>query len=75
MRILYHIGFWLGFTLLFLYQNPDGTREDYLSWSWILLSAATVVYTNIYYLLPRFFFRKKYIAYGLLLIALVALVA
>ena len=73
MRILYHIGFWLGFTLLFVYQNPDGQLEDYLSWFWILFVAAVVVYTNLYYLLPQFFFRKKYVLYGLFLLLLIAL--
>jgi sensor histidine kinase YesM len=73
MRILYHIGFWLGFILLFAYQNPNSALEDYLPWLWVLLNAALVVYTNIYYLLPRFFFRKKYGFFILFLMLTIAI--
>lgn len=69
-RLLYHIGFWASFTLLFVYQNPEGTVNDYLSWFWILSVAAAVVYTNLYYLLPKFFFPKKYIPYAISLLLL-----
>lgn len=67
IRILYHIGFWSAFTLLFVYQNPNASLKDYLSWFWILIIAAIVAYTNLYYLLPRFYFKKKYGIYAILL--------
>lgn len=71
-RILYHIGLWLGFTLIFVYQNLNSTWEDYVSWFWILFISAIVVYTNLYVLLPKFFFKKKYLIYALLLLVLLA---
>jgi len=72
MRALYHIGFWLIFTLVFVFQNPDRNAADYFSWFWILFVAAGVSYTNIFYLLPRFFFTKRYGLYVLLLLPLIS---
>ena len=69
-RILYHIGFWLAFTLMFSYQNPDATTADYLSWFWFVSVSAMVTYANLLYFLPRFYFQKKYIQYALSLLAL-----
>lgn len=73
LRVLYHIGFWLGFVLLFYSQNPESPWEDYLVWFWILFVSALVVYTNIFVLLPRFFFVKKYVLYSFLLIISIAI--
>ncbi|NRB59435.1 MAG: histidine kinase [Winogradskyella sp.] len=70
-RILYHILFWFGFTLLFAYQNFNAPLEDYLTWFWILFISATTVYINLYYLLPKYFFKKKYILYFSLLLVLI----
>ena len=69
MRVFYHIGFWSSFVILFVYQNPKSLLQDYLSWLWILVIAAAVVYANFYVLLPRFFFNKKYVLYGVFLMA------
>lgn len=70
-RSLSHISFWAVFSLLFLYQNPGATLQDYVSWLMILGVAAVVVYTNLYVLLPAYFFKKHYFRYALLLLALV----
>lgn len=70
IRILYHIGFWLAFLLLFVYQNPDAALADYLVFFWLLGIAAIVTYINLLYLLPRFYFKKKYGLFALLLLLL-----
>ena len=63
MRILYHIGFWLSFIMLFVYQNPGADYEEYLAWFSLMTIAAAIVYTNLYVLLPQFYFKKKYLIY------------
>lgn len=72
-RLLYHLAFWGSFSLLFVYQNPEANLQDYISWFMILGVFAIVVYTNLYFLLPRYFFKKAYLMYAFcLLIAILS---
>jgi sensor histidine kinase YesM len=73
--VLYHLAFWCFFTFLFLFQNPDGNINELLSWFFILANCATAVYVNLYILLPKLFFRKKYFTYSLILVITLILAA
>lgn len=66
-RIFLHVAFWLFFTVLFLSSKEDGFVSLYSSWFSILSICAIVVYTNLYVLLPNYFFQKKYLAYAIML--------
>jgi sensor histidine kinase YesM len=68
LRVLYHLTFWCFFIFLFWQQNPDATTQEYLEWFVVLGVAGLVVYTNLYLLFPKYFFKKKYILYSLFLI-------
>ncbi|MCI5058083.1 histidine kinase [Phaeodactylibacter sp.] len=73
MAVLPHILFWGAFTLLFWLQNPDAEFQDYAKWFLVLGVAAVVVYVNLYYLLPTYFFRKKYVLYSAGLVFVIGL--
>lgn len=72
-RLLTHILFWVGY--LFVYTGVHAEGEDGL-WAYFLIelqglpAAMLVTYFNIYFLFPRFFKPKRYIAYALGSIAL-----
>ncbi|MFN5425725.1 MAG: sensor histidine kinase [Bacteroidota bacterium] len=70
-RVLIHGAFWTFFLLLYLQQNPSANITEYLSWITVLLVCAVVIYSNLYFLLPVFFFRKKYVSYSIYLLALI----
>ncbi len=72
MRIVLHVAFWLLFTLMFVYQNPEANGADYIGWGIIISVIAAVVYTHLYVLFPRYFFKKDYVKYGFLLTVLVS---
>jgi LytS/YehU family sensor histidine kinase len=73
LRLVYHLLFWGFFTLLFLKENPNADVQDHISWIVVLSISAIVVYTNLYLLLPKLFFKKKYINYVLVISATVFL--
>jgi sensor histidine kinase YesM len=73
LRVLYHLAFWCFFIFLFWEQNPDATTQEYLAWFKVLGVAGLVVYTNLYLLFPKYFFKKKYISYSLFLIGTIGL--
>lgn len=66
-RVVTHILFWIGY--LFVYTGVHAEGEDGL-WFYFrielqgLPAAMLVTYVNIYFLFPRFFKPKKYIAYA-----------
>lgn len=67
IRILLHISFWAFFTFLFYQQNPEAGLLDYFKWLSVLGISAAVVYVNLYILFPKYFFKKKYLIYSLIL--------
>lgn len=67
IRILLHISFWGFFTFLFYQQNPEASLLDYFKWLSVLGISAAVVYVNLYLLFPKYFFKKKYLIYSLIL--------
>lgn len=73
VRFFYHISFWVFFILLFVYQNPKADLQEYLSWVIILGVSALVVYVNLYWLLVKYFFEKRYLIYFPLLVLLIIL--
>jgi sensor histidine kinase YesM len=73
LRVLVHIAFWGIFTLLFLQQNPEAGLQEHLAWLTVLGVSATVVYTNLYLLFPKLFFKKKYLSYVLILVFIIGL--
>lgn len=73
IRVGLHFLFWSAFFALFFIQKEEATLKDYLHWGLILLVSAIVVYTNLYILLPRLFYKKRYLIFigslvGLLLL-------
>lgn len=70
-RVVYHSLFWLG--LLFLLTLLESVQDGFLfSLSNQLINIffyAVIVYFNLFYLIPNYLTRKKFLTYGLLLIA------
>jgi len=62
------LAFWGVFTLFFWQQNPNANLQEYIAWLTILSVCAVVVYANLYFLFPKYFFRKKYLFYSLYLL-------
>jgi LytS/YehU family sensor histidine kinase len=73
LKIIFHLVFWGFFTFLFLQQNPEADLQEYLAWFAVLGVSAVVVYINLYFLLPKYFFEKKYLIYIIFLFFLVSL--
>lgn len=67
LRVLYHLAFWGFFIFLFWQQNPNSTAQEYIAWLKVLGVSASVVYANLYLLFPKYFFKKYYLVYSLLL--------
>lgn len=67
LRVLYHLAFWCFFIFLFWQQNPNSSTQEYLAWFKVLGVSASVVYANLYLLFPKYFFKKYYLVYSLLL--------
>lgn len=72
-RALIHIAFWTFLLFLYYQQNPSANANEYISWVTILLVCAVVVYSNLYFLLPVFFFRKRYFRYTIYLTTLIGI--
>ncbi len=75
-RLLTHILFWVGYVLLntFVYAAYDDQYQRQLHVELMGLSAALLVaYINMYVLLPRFLYVKKYISYFILVLVLLFL--
>ncbi|MFO0361358.1 MAG: sensor histidine kinase [Flavobacteriales bacterium] len=75
LAILPHISLWGFFTLLFYVGNTDASADDYWNWFIILGLSALQVYINLYILLPRLFFTKKYLVYVLFLLLSLTLIS
>jgi hypothetical protein len=73
IRVALHVLFWFFFTVLFLSSKEEEFITLYWSWISILSICAIVVYINLYFLLPRLFFKKKYLAYAISLPACLVL--
>lgn len=67
LRVLYHFAFWGFFIFLFSQQNPNATTQEYLAWLKVVCVSASAVYANLYLLFPKYFFKKYYLTYSLLL--------
>ncbi|MFK7922660.1 MAG: sensor histidine kinase [Bacteroidia bacterium] len=67
---LYHIPFWLGYSLIW-YGVSLGMSNNTPAWNQLpgnlvyLFCYIGVTYPNIYYLMPRFLYQKRYVIYGL----------
>jgi hypothetical protein len=71
-RILIHFSFWVLYTawqlLQYSWDNSDAIHLEYSPDVWIdLIMSIILVYVNLYILLPKFFYPKKYLQYGLIL--------
>jgi len=71
-RILAHLIFWLlyiAFQLLqYGWENRDVIRLEYYPDMWTIIPMQMiVVYFNLYVLLPKYYYPKKYLKYGLAL--------
>ena len=67
VRVLYHLAFWVFLTMLFYQQNPEADLLEYFNWLSVLGISAAVVYVNLFILFPKYFFKKKYLIYSLVL--------
>jgi two-component system LytT family sensor kinase len=72
-QILFHLLFWLlyaGWQILqYAWDNKDYIHLEYSPDIWIdLLMSIVLVYINLYLLVPKFFYPKKYLRYGLTLL-------
>ncbi|MCU0392960.1 MAG: histidine kinase [Thermoflexibacter sp.] len=68
IRIWLHIAFWGFLYGLFLQQNPRADIFEHFEWISFLVFSAVLVYLNLYFLFPRYFFEKKYFLYTFYLI-------
>lgn len=71
-RVLAHIIFWMLYIAFMLLQygweNRDYIRIEFYPDMWTIISMQMIlVYFNLYVLLPRFFYPKKYLKYGIAL--------
>ncbi len=73
IKIIFHLAFWCVFILFFWQQNPTATLQEYIPWLTILSVCAVVVYANLYFLFPKYFFQKKYLTYSIFLLLIVGL--
>jgi sensor histidine kinase YesM len=73
LRYIYHTAFWGAFTLIFIYQTPNPSIEDWIGWIITLANTAVIVYANLFILLPYFALKRKYITYFSLLVLLIFL--
>ena len=70
-RIIPHFLFWGVLMLLFTFQNQDANLVDVLNWGLMLMIVGAVSYFNMYVLMPKYFFKKKYLVYFVFLFAAV----
>jgi sensor histidine kinase YesM len=71
IRVLEHAILWIAAFCLIIYEKPNATIHEYMYWIWILFNTALVVYCNLFILLDRFFYRKKYLFYAISLVLLI----
>jgi two-component system, LytTR family, sensor kinase len=79
-RILLHTTFWLALLLLLNIEFLENTvrinlTERILIYLYVVVSFAIATYINLYFLMPKWLFKKQYKLYALSLFALVSLVA
>lgn len=72
-RILAHLLFWMLYLawqlLQYSWDNTDYLHLEYSPDVWIdLFMSIVLVYVNLYILLPKLFYPKKYLQYGLILL-------
>ena len=77
VKLLLHLFGWGVLLLLVLLQNDlsDWNDEDYFLFTIVLVSMGIVTYINLYLLIPRYLFAKKYANYTGFLFVLVFLTA
>ena len=77
VKLLLHLLGWGVLLLLVLLQNDlsDWNDEDYFLFTIVLVSMGIVTYINLYFLIPRYLFAKKYANYTGFLFVLVFLTA
>ncbi len=68
-RILSHIGFWVGYIVFFylqfnLYNNKADSIGTIGSLSLTAIVDILAAYFTVYYLLPQFLFKRKYVLFG-----------
>jgi len=73
-RLLYHILFWIAYIVFFILQYSLFKKSDVpltsTAGSLILTSVIDIsaAYFTVYFLLPKFLFKKKYLIFGILFI-------
>ncbi len=77
-RISRHILYWLAWTMFYMIVNTNyGNQNTYLEWLAAEMHALPIkwvfVYTVIYVLMPKFFFKKQYVVFFSILIPLALL--
>jgi sensor histidine kinase YesM len=77
VKLLLHLLGWGILLLLVLLQNDlsDWNDEDYILFANVLVCIGIVAYINLYFLIPRYLFAKKYAHYTGFLFVLVFLTA
>jgi sensor histidine kinase YesM len=77
VKLLLHLLGWGVLLLLVLLQNDlsDWNDEDYFLFANVLVCIGIVAYINLYFLIPRYLFAKKYVHYTGFLFVLVFLTA
>jgi len=78
VKLLLNLGFWIVVTLIFLYDRRYLIQKAGLGHfaectAVRLVLIITLAYINVYYLIPRYFSRKKYFNYFALLVLLLAI--
>lgn len=72
-RIFLHVGFWMFFLVLILGTKQNVTPMLVLTWLTVISVSAIVVYTNLYFLIPFYFLKAKYVLYFLMILATIFL--
>lgn len=77
-RWLQHLAFWLAIAMVFLFDSIEVIGEQNIRFQILtvlpfIILLAMVHYLNVYLLIPRFLFKKKYVAFasGLILLSLI----
>jgi len=70
--IISHLGFWAGYYLLLtllIFNNEEGVYHP-LRVYLVTVSHASIAYINMWWLMPKFYFRRYYLIYLLLVIGI-----
>ena len=75
-RILFHLLFWFAYILIITFFFGEFLNINRIFFRTVISAFfnATVIYLNLYFLLPRYFEKKKYTKYLILLNSVVAVV-